>query len=181
MIHKNQPIIDQEQNAFITTAYNADHEAFNWQQGVTTTVAGQLTGIDLRLYAGTASLYINLGRPWQSGASIAIITYSSTLLNPDWDHIDLTSANIFLGRNQRFVIGIKGTNGGLGFYGSSQNPYAGGSLYLNGTQYLDGMHDMAFRTYMNQSAHVSQACSHKTSRHRPGWIDWWSKKKEIKE
>ena len=180
MIHKCQSIIDQVQDSPITTAYNADHETFNWQQGVKTSMSGQLTGIDLRLYVGTAILYINLGRPWQSSVSVATINCSTTFVNPDWDHIDLRSENIFLGLNQTFILGIKGANGGLGFYGSNQNPYAGGTLFLNGTQYLDGHHDMAFRTYMDPAARVSGALNRETSRNRPSWNVWSNRKKKRK-
>ncbi|GAX60371.1 hypothetical protein SCALIN_C10_0131 [Candidatus Scalindua japonica] len=149
------PIEDQVNDDRTTTTptiFNADGVSHNWQQGVTTGIAGVLVSIDLFLEEGTTSLYINKGAPWETDKDEynGIITGDAGW---GWQTIDLTASNISLALNETFVIGIKGIGGGLrSEYNTNVPEYAGGSLYYNGNPWLVSNSDMLFRTFMEPNS-----------------------------
>src|SRR6266545_2666721 len=70
-----RPILDQFNTEVLSSTLNGGSSPYEWQQGVTAGVAGQLTRIDL--YVEISAIYgdtvptevsVTLGAPWQSDA-----------------------------------------------------------------------------------------------------------------
>ena len=141
-------------------SYNMNNSGLTWQQQVTVGLAGPLVQVDLRVQqAGTAQFFINTGTPWQSDTHDFVTTFT-TGLNFAWVPIDTSSSGLNFNVGDKFVIGVKGTNGGMSLFGTYANPgggYAGGDLWLNNSLYSPsepGNYDLAFRTYIPEPATV---------------------------
>jgi hypothetical protein len=131
---------------------SADYE---WQQGVTAGVAGQLTR--LAVYVATSELYgetadtevsLWLGPPWQTDAAVWSTTAKG--LKSGWATFNLNDAKIFVEQGDEYSIGIRGQsesdfNPGIGI--SWGDAYPGGDLFLNGGS-AEGV-DLLFRTYVS--------------------------------
>ncbi len=134
------------------TWFNGDASIFTWQQEVTTGVAGQLTSFDLYLYTGSTHVFINVGPVWQFDANDFEQTITAT--SDGWFNIDTSAANINLGAEENFVIGVHGIDGGAGICGDSgSNAYPRGRLFLqvnSDTPFDYGDYDFGFRTYMGE-------------------------------
>lgn len=130
------------------TWFNADASSLNWQQEVKTGVAGQLTSFDLYVYTGSTHVYINVGPTWQNDANDFDMTITAT--GDGWFNVDTSAANINLGAEEYFVIGVQGIDGGAGLCGDAFNGvYPRGRLFLNASEYVD--YDLGFRSYMGDA------------------------------
>lgn len=143
-------VLDQSSPVF-NTGFNGDASILTWQQEVRVGIAGQLTRVEIDINnPGSAFFFINVGSPWQTDANDFQATITAS--NTGTLSIDVSSANINLNVDDRFVIGIQGTDQGLGFTGSGfPGLYNRGELWLNAQVYVGaGEFDIAFNTYMEE-------------------------------
>lgn len=136
-------VIDQ------TSSYNTGwlNSYYHWQQGIRSSVAGQLMGIDMWcLNAGQPiGMSIWLGAPWHADAPLYQTSYTCTTAD-QWYYVDLSAGGIMLAAEQDFTVGIySGANTWFG-----DGDYDRGDLYLEGSYFSYA--DMAFRTYMESPA-----------------------------
>ena len=118
-------IIDQ-QNGPGNTSFNGS-AGFNWEQGVTAGITGQLVGVDIWDNSATSTtLTINRGSPWQSDANDFSQTISTT--PGTWTHVDLSSANLQFTAGDQFSIGL------IGLFPSSFNGSSVVDQYSGGTR-----------------------------------------------
>ena len=150
-------VLDQEQ-AEHPYSFNGDATWARWQQEITVGIAGPLAGIELYIYeeggapVGDAVVYINVGPPWQYDTHDFELFFDPP--GPGWNYIDTSSAGLVFDVDDKFVIGIQGTDDNLWFGGSSPSPggpYDRGVLWSEGSPYQDGQYDMAFRTYVGEA------------------------------
>ncbi|GMU36652.1 MAG: hypothetical protein KJ057_08220 [Phycisphaerae bacterium] len=145
-------VLDQTSPVF-NTGFNGGSSSLTWQQEVRVGIGGTLTRVEININnPGSAFFFINVGAPWQNDANDFEATITA---NATGDlSIDVSSANIQLDVDDRFVIGIKGTDQNLGFTGSGfPGLYDRGELWLNGQVYVGaGQFDIAFKTYMEEGA-----------------------------
>src|ERR1019366_5326521 len=101
-------ILDQ-QNTAINSTLNGGSSAYEFEQGITAGITGQLTQFDIFVSMNSGAgdpastqLFVNLGAPWQADVNAWSII---TTLNEGWNSFDLTSANIFVAAGDQFVIG----------------------------------------------------------------------------
>jgi len=146
-------VLDQ-QSPFAGFTLNADVDSLVWQQEVTVGLLGELVRIDLYVSTpGSAQVFINAGSPWQSDAHDFTTTLSTA--GTGWVSIDTSLAGLNFGVNDRFVIGVDGTGGGLWLGGNFNQPdglYDRGELWLMGSVHSAGNYDFAFRTYVPEPA-----------------------------
>ena len=134
--------------------FNTGGSSLTWQQEVTAGLLGELVRIEL--YAstpGSAQVFINAGSPWQNDAHDFTTTLSAA--GTGWVSIDTSLAGLYFDADDRFVIGVAGTGGGLWLGGNYKNPggtYDKGELWLNNSLYSGGNWDFAFRTYVPEPA-----------------------------
>ena len=154
------PILDQV-SPVAGASFNASSTSLTWQQEVVAGVGGKLVGVDIHPGASvgsSATLFVNVGPPWQTDAHDFQTTFTSTT-SDDWQYIDLSAADINLNVGDKFVLGLAGTGGGLSVGGSYVGPpspslYPAGALWLElGSDppeaYFDGGWDIGFRTYVD--------------------------------
>jgi len=149
-----RPILDQF-NTVISSSINGGSAAYEWQQGITAGIAGQLTRIDLFVTIDPSlgemaptELSVKLGSPWQNGATEWVTT---AVLSSGWNTFDLAKAKIFLEVGDEYAIGIHGQsqdNFNPGFGISYDDQYPGGDLFLNGSSAESEGNDLLFRTYV---------------------------------
>ncbi len=142
--------LDQQSDC-TNAGYNGSASSLIWQQEVKTGVAGQLTSFDLNFNSpGTVHLWINVGAPWQYDANDFDTTITVSTLG--WVNIDTSAANIVMGAEQSFVIGVQGNDTGAGLCGNAfPGLYSRGQLWLNEAAFDGGENwDFAFRTYMGE-------------------------------
>jgi hypothetical protein len=151
-----RPILDQFNTEVLSSTINGGSSAYEWQQGVTVGVAGQLTRI--ALYAEISAIYgdtaptqvsVTLGAPWQSD----VPTWTTTkILRQGWNMFDLSKAKILVAVGAEFAIGIHGqraNNFNPGFAISYGDEYPGGDLFLNGSTAESEGNDLLFKTYVS--------------------------------
>lgn len=155
-------VLDQSNDEVLSSYLNGGSQPYQWQQGVTAGINGQL--VRLALFVGdmdtfgdavTTQLSISLGAPWRSDDPVWGIR--TTLHAGGWNTFDLTKAKIYVAAGDQYTIGIHGesaTTFSPAFGFSSDNQYSGGDLFLNGTPSnsetagFEG-NDLLFRTYVN--------------------------------
>ncbi len=128
------------------------NDGLEWQQQVTTGVAGQLSGITLYTQSGvdTDLVRIGVGDAYYNGQW----AFQETVgIGAGGTFIDTTAANILLSAGQHFVIDVSGGPGCCNLYGSTI-PYSGGDLYLNINGQISDYtqlfgYSMAFQSFMN--------------------------------
>lgn len=157
-------VLDQESPVepfpFGNTGFNASADILVWQQEVTVGVAGRLSRIELFANsAGSATIGINLGAPWQTDAN----DFETTMLVGagqvrTWVSIDMSASGLSFDVGDKFVIFIQGNNDGLGLIGSSFAPngsYTAGRLWVNlpapPRPTSNGEADFGFRTFVDDS------------------------------
>jgi hypothetical protein len=126
------------------------------QQEVTAGVTGLLTSFDLYMYQpGAATVTINTGSPWQTDAA----EFSASLISigTGWYSFNTSSAGIYLGSGDPFVIGLSGGSGivAAGLYvSSSVDGYPEGVLWVNemSTSAFSLFMDLTFKTFMEATA-----------------------------
>jgi hypothetical protein len=150
-----RPLLDQENADVFSSLLNGGSADYEWQQGVTAGVTGQLTRIALFVdYSDSAGepaatqVSVTLGAPWQSGVPAWRTT---TVLGVGWTTFNLTGAKIFVVTGDEFTIGIHGQsahnfNPGFGF--SYGDQYQAGELFMNGSTVGSEGNDLLFRTYV---------------------------------
>lgn len=149
------PILDQESVPLDPEAlgFNVAPSIFEWQQGVTAGVEGQLSGIEMYFFGSAAAgtFEVWLGSPWQSGASVFSMAYSGA---SSWTLFDVSSAGLTLGIGDTFTFGVIGDDT-LGQFASAcatveacaySTPAYLGFPFVTGTP-VDGQ-NFTFRTYM---------------------------------
>jgi hypothetical protein len=139
------------------TDFNGHHSGFNWQQEVHVGIAGKLTRVEIEVeIPGTTFFYLNVGAPWQADPN----DFETTIVanSRGTYSIDVSSANIQLAVDDRFVIGIQGTDGEGEFWvGGTCEPglYDRGELYIQADPLPPSIYwvpcDFAFRTYVQGS------------------------------
>ena len=150
-----KPILDQFNTATLSSTLNGGSTAYQWQQGITAGIAGQLMRIDLYVDIAPAfgdvvatEVSVTLGSPWGSGTP----AWTSTeILRSGWNTFDVAKAKIFVDVGDEYAIGIHGQsqnnfNPGFGF--SKDDQYPGGDLFLNGSNAESVGNDLLFRTYV---------------------------------
>jgi hypothetical protein len=146
-------VLDQ-QSLFTGPSLNADAASLIWQQEVKVGLLGKLVQVDLYVSTpGSAEVFINAGSPWQSDAHDFTTTLSAA--GTGWVSIDTSSAGLHFNVDDRFVIGVAGTGGGLQLGGNVNQPgglYDRGELWVNNSLYSSGNFDFAFRTYVPEPA-----------------------------
>lgn len=146
-------VLDQ-QSLNIGPIFNADGDSLVWQQEVTVGLLGELVRIELYVSTpGSAEVFINAGSPWQNDAHDFTTTLSAA--GTGWVSIDTSLAGLHFNVDDRFVIGVTGTCGGLWLGGNVNQPdglYDKGNLWLNQSLYSGGNWDFAFRTYVPEPA-----------------------------
>jgi len=101
-------------------------EFLNWQQEVTSGMAGRLTGITLYGLGTTALVRVAEGSGFHTGP----FAFSQTVtLASGGTFIDTSAANIMLDAGEQFVIDTSGGYGGNIHY--ALTPYSGGQFFLN--------------------------------------------------
>lgn len=148
------PLLDQQSVTTSDFFLNGGSILWEWQQGVTTGIAGRLAQIDVFVHIFPndpppvpTELSVNVGAPWQTDADEWSIIAT---LNEGWNSFDVTAASIDLTVGTQFVIGVHGQGVGVAFnpgigWSFNDDPYTGGGLFLNS----DGSgSDMTFRTYV---------------------------------
>jgi hypothetical protein len=120
----------------LNSTINGGSAAYQWQQGITTGIAGQLTRIDLFVdidprfgEVSATELSVTLGPPWQTG----IPAWTTTaILKAGWNTFDLSKAKIFVDVGDEYAIGIHGQSQdnvfNPGFAISYDEQYPGGRL-----------------------------------------------------
>jgi hypothetical protein len=153
---RERSILDQYNTDTLNSTLNGGASPYEWQQGVTAGITGQLTRIALYVvidpqYGATATteVSVSLGAPWQSGAP-AWMTVRAPVRS-GWNTFNVSKAKIFLTAGDHYVIGIHGQsayNFNPAFGVSYGNQYSGGELFLNGTTAGSEGNDLLFRTYV---------------------------------
>jgi hypothetical protein len=150
-----KPILDQFNPGTLSSTINGGSAAYEWQQGITAGIAGQLTRIDLFVDINAAlgkvsetELSVTLGSPWQSGTPAWATT---AVLRQGWNTFDLAKAKIFVDVGDEYAIGIHGQsefnfNPGIGI--SYDEQYPGGDLFVNGSSAESEGNDLLFRSYV---------------------------------
>ena len=150
-----KPILDQFNPGTLSSTINGGSAAYEWQQGITAGIAGQLTRIDLFVdinpglgEVSATELSVTLGSPWQSSAP----SWTNTaILRSGWNTFDLAKAKIFVDVGDEYAIGIHGQsefNFNPGFGISYDEQYPGGDLFVNGSSAESEGNDLLFRTYV---------------------------------
>ncbi len=151
----NAEVLDQESPP-MSANFNMNASSLDWQQEVVVGVAGALVRIELNVNPiGSATLYLHAGAPWQGPPHPWTTTFSPS--GNDWQSVDVRAANLSFNVGDHFVIGLQGTDQGLGLNGSYVLPdggYPAGRLFLLGNNFADGGWDIAFRTYMETGPRV---------------------------
>jgi hypothetical protein len=148
-------VLDQENDAALSSYINGGSSAYEWAQSVTAGVTGRLVRLELFVVVDPAfgdtapsDISITLGSPGQANPP----TWSKTVsLESGWNIFNLTSARIPITTGEEFTIGIHGqraNNFNPGIAISYGDQYAGGALYLNGTTSGSEGNDILFRTYV---------------------------------
>ena len=141
-------ILDQEQaeqNSWASAV------GFDWQQEVTAGIAGPLIGVDIWVKIGdfedcqSVDFFINKGPPWQTDANDFETVLCAGPNRDGWVYVDTSAASITLEVGQEFVVGLLHRSEQFFFRLSTQNPYPGGSLWVNESEQAGN--DMAFRSY----------------------------------
>jgi hypothetical protein len=152
-----RPILDQHNTEVLSSTINGGTAAYEWQQGITVGIGGQLTRIALYVvideesYGETVAttLSLRLGSPWQNDAPVWTVT---EVLRPGWNTFTLTNQKIFVDVGDEYAIGIHGQSSGNnfnpGFAISYEDQYPGGDLFLNGSSAETEGNDLVFRTYV---------------------------------
>lgn len=148
-------ILDQSNAEALSSAINGGSSAYEWQQGITVGVAGQLTRISIYVLVdegnwgpnGPTQLSVALGAPWQSGAPVWHIT---AMLQNGWNVFDVSKARIAVEIGDELTLGVHGEGGsnfnpGIGI--SYADQYPGGDLLMNGS--VSSEKDILFRTYVS--------------------------------
>jgi hypothetical protein len=155
-----RPILDQYNIDVLSSFLNGGSENYEWQQGITASVTGQLTHI--ALFVGIdesvgdpapTQLSVTPGAPWQS--SVPAWTITTVLRRSGWHTFNLTNVKIFVAVGDQYAIGIHGQsahnfNPGFGFsrgYEAGEQ-YLGGDLFMNGSTAGSESNDLLFRTYV---------------------------------
>lgn len=148
--------LDQSNESVVVDLLNGGSNDYEWQQGITAGVTGQLTRIALFVaymedVGETAATQVSItpSGPWQGGTPAWTTT---AVLEEGWNTFNLTSAKIFVSAGEGFTIGIHGQsvvhqfNPGVGF--SKGDQYAAGELFMNGSPVGSEGNDLLFRTYV---------------------------------
>jgi hypothetical protein len=155
-IQGGRPILDQYNTKILSSSVNGGSSAYEWQQGITAGIAGQLTQIALFVQNSDSSgetaptqVSVTLGSPWQSGAAAWTTT---AVLHPGWNTFNVTNAKIFVAVGDEYAIGIHGHSQynfdpGIGISYGEQ--YLGGDLFVNGSSAESEGNDFLFRTYVS--------------------------------
>ena len=150
-----KPILDQFNPGTLSSTINGGSAAYEWQQGITAGIAGQLTRIDLFVAIDAAlgevsatEVSLRLGSPWEIGTPAWTTT---AVLSSGWNTFDLAKAKILVDVGDEYVIGIHGQsefnfNPGIGI--SYDEQYPGGDLFVNGSSAESEGNDLLFRTYV---------------------------------
>jgi len=145
-------IIDQISPA-VNATFNTSNPSYVWQQEVLVGISGLLSGIDLYWKGdggGHINFYLNDGSAWQTDTNDF-----ETLINltvNGWNHIDVSSAGMYLASGDQFVIGLHGTGDGTWIMGNYDNitPFYPGDLYFNGNPHTaDRLWKIGFQSYIN--------------------------------
>ena len=146
-----KPILDQFNTGIPNSSINGGSTAYEWQQGVTAGIAGQLTRIDLFVVIDAAlgevsatEFSVRLGSPWNSSTPVWATT---AVLGQGWNTFDLAKAKIFVDVGVEYAIGIHGQsefnfNPGIGI--SYDEQYPGGDLFVNGSSAESEGNDCCF-------------------------------------
>jgi hypothetical protein len=155
---KGRPILDQYNTDTLSSSLNGGSGAYEWQQGVTAGITGQLSRLALYVVLApdigeTAStqISVSVGPPWRAGAP-AWMTVTAPVVS-GWNSFDLSKAKIFVTAGDEYVIGIHGqsaSNFNPAFGISYGDQYVGGDLFLNGSTAGSEGNDLLFRTYVKQ-------------------------------
>jgi hypothetical protein len=157
-------LLDQFNEAPFATEFNTSSARLEWQQQVVPGVTGQLTSFAFfvgKIYGeGGLEVFANIGSGWQTDPNdfLAVITPTT----PGWYSMDVTAAHIFVTAGSPFMLGAHGTSLsslGSNLYGTNQNNYVPGSLYLHGVVPGFGSYDLAFRTYVDRGSPVPEPAS----------------------
>jgi hypothetical protein len=142
------PILDQS-NTLHSSDLNGGSDAYEWQQGITAGVAGQLTEFDLFAdEAGPTQVSLFFTAPWNASPA-AWSTIAA--LNAGWNAFDVTAAAVFVSVGQQFAIGVHGQGNDIfppAISFSYGDQYTAGALYVNGSTAESIGNDMNFRTYV---------------------------------
>ncbi len=141
-------ILDQEQaeqNSWASAV------GFDWQQEVTAGIAGPLIGVEIWVKIGdsgdcqSVDFFINKGPAWQTDANDFETVLCAGPNRDGWVYVDTSAAGITLNVGETFVVGLLHRSDQFFFRLSLQDPYAGGSLWVNENE--QAANDLAFKTY----------------------------------
>lgn len=149
-----RPVLDHHNASAEDSYINIGDAAYDWQQGITVGITGQLVRVDLFVWlagcdaTGPTRVSVSSGGPWQSG----LPRWTQTgVLTEGWNTFDLKRAKIEVQAGQEIVLGVSGEGafcfGGVGITYGDQ--YPGGDVFLNGELNSD-VNDILFKTYVKQ-------------------------------
>lgn len=149
-------VLDQANDqGFGNLRYNGGSPNLTWQQGITAGQSGKLNSVDLYFWgAGNIELQLSSGAPWNQSPQ-----YSRQIsVSAGWNTVDVSQASLNLSVGQQFSLGLHGLGLASDFDPAFSgtvltDSYLGGSLYLNGSQFVpQDRYDMGFRTYVETAS-----------------------------
>lgn len=145
--------------------FDASDPAKVWQQQVRAGVAGELTGVRLRL-GGPAGARVRLrirpGAGWSIGAPVFETTLETGASGGQDFYVDTSSAHFRLRAGRRFVIEVQGDGSGAVLHGSSvsaeRDPLYGEPLFLSGPHCFEACRSrVGFETFV-QDGDITAFC-----------------------
>lgn len=144
-------------NSSISTGFMTSRAP--WQQEILAGVTGQLVGLDVFMFgAGPLTVSVNVGSPLQTDPNDFTASILGIATTQTSQHLDLTSANIYLAAGDAYILSISGANQGfpptvlaLGTRDTLAGGLYAGRLFNSGSVYDQsngGRFDLGFRTYM---------------------------------
>lgn len=152
-INGQADVIDQVSDGQLES-YGHLRSDYIWQQGVTTGLTGQLTGIELffdDFFVGTNNLSVDVTTTvYVDSSDIGTDTRTYSTGNIPL-MFDFTSDNIMMTAGKMFEFWVTGSTVGsfLGGVGIVNSSYDGGSLSLTGGIFPEGDLDLKFNTYVS--------------------------------
>jgi hypothetical protein len=136
-------VLDQESDGGFSTFGGG---TVTWEQEVTAGVTGDLTKFAVQFFVddnANATFFVSKGGAGATPDFTVVLPADDTL---GWFEV-LVTTPISLEASDTFAIGVT-FGGNQTLIGSSSDPYSGGSLFLNGSEFSSGNYDLNFRTFM---------------------------------